>query len=269
MFGDYVFFDITRSFDVGRPIYQNGRLMNPRGTDGKRYWAGTALEYSTYQSAVGGYGSPAGINVGGRPLSSYSQSSSGGYVMNVCSGCGRYAGGLVYGEYGENGILLRMNSLSYEDTYSYFPGYEGQGWTTLPGSSFSGFGHHPYGSGGGTDLNEGSLASTIALVATRTAARTGVGWAAALIEPTPAGEVAMTVVTVGVVAWEVYQLLSKNFKGRRQSQRDQDFGIKDPDFRKWWHRQGKRQNGGRDLTKDEAPGIYDNWVDLGKPLGPK
>lgn len=48
-------------------------------------------------------------------------------MMNFCSGCGGYAGGLVYGEYGENGTLLRMNSLSYyEDTYSYFPGYAQQ-----------------------------------------------------------------------------------------------------------------------------------------------
>gem|GEM_PF-1452128 len=56
-----------------------------------------------------------------------------------------------------------------------------------------------------------------------------------------------------------------HLKGGKQGQRDRDFGIKDKDFNNWWHREGKKSYG-----KDyDGRGIYDEWIRLGRPKGPK
>lgn len=62
---------------------------------------------------------------------------------------------------------------------------------------------------------------------------------------------------------------SGKLKGGKQGARDRDFGVKDKDFWQWWHRKGKKDNGGQDLTEDEAAGMYKDWIDNGKPKGPK
>ncbi|HAC26032.1 MAG TPA: hypothetical protein DCE81_14050 [Cytophagales bacterium] len=112
---------------------------------------------------------------------------------------------------------------------------------------------------------------TATRVVARTAARTGVGWAAGVAEPTPAGEVVMTVVTLGVVAYEIFDAVQSaqnvhQMKGGKQWGRDRDFGIKDPAFWQWWHRVGKKLYGGKDITtKEQAEEIYQDWIDMGKP----
>jgi hypothetical protein len=57
-------------------------------------------------------------------------------------------------------------------------------------------------------------------------------------------------------------------KGGSKDKRDQEiFGINDPDFRKWWHRVGKPENGGIDIkTRQDAEEWYEYWKQLGKPL---
>ena len=55
-------------------------------------------------------------------------------------------------------------------------------------------------------------------------------------------------------------------KGGKQNARDRDYGIKDPDFWKWWHRKGKPQSGGKDIgSKSQAEEIFKDWVNKGKP----
>ena len=61
-----------------------------------------------------------------------------------------------------------------------------------------------------------------------------------------------------------------NFKGGKQRNRDRNFGISDNNFWDWWHRMGKREQGGTDIaTPQQAKDIYEEWVDLGKPNAPK
>lgn len=56
------------------------------------------------------------------------------------------------------------------------------------------------------------------------------------------------------------------FREDSQSQRDNWYGYNDPDFKKWWHREGKKDFGGRDIdSKQEAKEADEVWVELGKP----
>lgn len=57
------------------------------------------------------------------------------------------------------------------------------------------------------------------------------------------------------------------FKGGKKKQRDKWFGFHDKQFQRWWHRQGKREYGGRyDIeSRESAEMFYQIWVELGKP----
>jgi hypothetical protein len=59
----------------------------------------------------------------------------------------------------------------------------------------------------------------------------------------------------------------KDFRGGKKGDRDKWYGYdKDPDFVKWWHREGKDFFGGNDIDNaEEAKAAYDEWVSLGKP----
>jgi hypothetical protein len=59
---------------------------------------------------------------------------------------------------------------------------------------------------------------------------------------------------IGLLLKDTYQVLSKAFKGGKQRQRDRDFGIKDPDFWKWWERQGKKKKRGKGPNKGPRSG---------------
>jgi RHS repeat-associated protein len=63
----------------------------------------------------------------------------------------------------------------------------------------------------------------------------------------------------------VYANSSGKFKGGKKSGRDRDFGIKDKDFWNWWHRSGKKANGGVDLSEDLAAETYKDWLEAGRP----
>lgn len=58
-----------------------------------------------------------------------------------------------------------------------------------------------------------------------------------------------------------------DFKGGKKKRRDKDYGIKDPAFWSWWHRQGKKEYGGQDLTDDMMKEVYADWVARGRPSG--
>ncbi|WP_081752724.1 hypothetical protein [Kallotenue papyrolyticum] len=74
----------------------------------------------------------------------------------------------------------------------------------------------------------------------------------------------------GFVDKLTHVLESKKFKGGSQSRRDKNYGITDKAFWDWWHRVGKKQAGGQDLSsKEEAEEAYEDWVEQGRPRGPK
>ena len=53
----------------------------------------------------------------------------------------------------------------------------------------------------------------------------------------------------------------------KQHHRDRDFGIKDPDFWHWWHREGKDAYGGEDMKPEDDPQkIYREWKADGSPV---
>ncbi|MCJ2013182.1 hypothetical protein [Methylobacterium sp. J-076] len=59
------------------------------------------------------------------------------------------------------------------------------------------------------------------------------------------------------------------FRGGGQSQRDRWFGLEAEDdfdaFRRWWHRVGKDEAGGRDLdSTEQARAEYGAWVTSGR-----
>ena len=56
----------------------------------------------------------------------------------------------------------------------------------------------------------------------------------------------------------------KTFRGGKKSQRDQWYGKNNPNFKEWWHREGKKVYG-QDLNENNIEQIYQEWVDLGKP----
>ncbi|MBO0930515.1 hypothetical protein [Fibrella aquatilis] len=58
-----------------------------------------------------------------------------------------------------------------------------------------------------------------------------------------------------------------NLKGGKKKQRDKDYGVKDPNFWSWWHRDGKREYGGQDMTKEMMDEVYEDWLSRGKPTG--
>ncbi len=64
-------------------------------------------------------------------------------------------------------------------------------------------------------------------------------------------------------------LLNENddkMKGGKRNTRDRDYGIKDKDFWRWWHRKGKPGRGGKDIgNKGEADEIFNDWINNGKP----
>ena len=55
-------------------------------------------------------------------------------------------------------------------------------------------------------------------------------------------------------------------KGGKIHSRDRDFGVKDTEFWRWWHRKGKPKNGNEDIkSKNQADDIYNKWLKQGKP----
>jgi RHS repeat-associated protein len=58
----------------------------------------------------------------------------------------------------------------------------------------------------------------------------------------------------------------KTFRGGKQKSRD-SFGKyeKDEDFKRWWHRQGKKQWGGHDIEPEQLDTIHQNYEDIGRP----
>ena len=59
----------------------------------------------------------------------------------------------------------------------------------------------------------------------------------------------------------------KYFRGGAKAMRDLWYGFNDPEFRRWWHREGKDDHGGgRDLdSKQAAKAAYELWKSLGRP----
>jgi hypothetical protein len=60
-------------------------------------------------------------------------------------------------------------------------------------------------------------------------------------------------------------------RGGRITRRDRWFGLEEKpdfgDFRRWWHREGKDEAGGTDITdRQEAERAYDDWVTRGRPI---
>jgi len=64
----------------GMVIFE-GRLINPRGLDGRRSFT-DQMTYGFFMDAVNGRGSPDGITVNGQPLSSYPVDASGRYITS-------------------------------------------------------------------------------------------------------------------------------------------------------------------------------------------
>ena len=56
-------------------------------------------------------------------------------------------------------------------------------------------------------------------------------------------------------------------KGGKKKSRDKDYGVKDPDFWSWWHRDGKREYGNQDMTRGMMDEVYDDWISRDKPTG--
>jgi hypothetical protein len=59
-------------------------------------------------------------------------------------------------------------------------------------------------------------------------------------------------------------------RGGRISRRDRWFGFEEKAdfsrFRHWWHRVGKDEAGGNDISdREEAERVYDDWVSRGRP----
>lgn len=55
-----------------------------------------------------------------------------------------------------------------------------------------------------------------------------------------------------------------SLRGGKINARDKWFGLKTRDgfrdFRRWWHREGKDDEGGKDImTRDDAERIFDGW----------
>lgn len=62
----------------------------------------------------------------------------------------------------------------------------------------------------------------------------------------------------------------RTFRGGKKARRDRFYGLEDrphfADFRDWWHRKGKFQNGNRDIAdRKEAEEFWDQWVAEGCP----
>ena len=56
-------------------------------------------------------------------------------------------------------------------------------------------------------------------------------------------------------------------RGGKQKNRDKDIKQYPPDFQRWYHREYKPKVGpGRDATPTELEEIYQEWIDLGKPV---
>jgi len=71
------------------------------------------------------------------------------------------------------------------------------------------------------------------------------------------------------VSWEDLELKFKfdrsprkpKFRGGKQSKRDKEWSpFRDPEFRRWWHRYGKKDYWSTDIeSEEEACAIYENW----------
>jgi hypothetical protein len=59
----------------------------------------------------------------------------------------------------------------------------------------------------------------------------------------------------------------KYFRGGAKAARDLWYGFNDPEFQRWWHREGKEQHGdGQDLpSRQTTQAMYELWKKLGKP----
>jgi hypothetical protein len=63
---------------------------------------------------------------------------------------------------------------------------------------------------------------------------------------------------------------SGSLRGGKIGKRDRWYGLETlndfSDFRRWWHRQGKFEVGGRDFeNRKQAQEAYDEWVAQGRP----
>ena len=59
-------------------------------------------------------------------------------------------------------------------------------------------------------------------------------------------------------------------RGGKASKRDTWYGLETladfSDFKRWWHRRGKDEAGGKDLeNRKQAEEAYDEWVQQGRP----
>ena len=56
-----------------------------------------------------------------------------------------------------------------------------------------------------------------------------------------------------------------SFRGGKQSSRDNWYGITDEDFKKWWHRNGKKYYGYDIQDSQMAKEVYEEWLAMGSP----
>jgi hypothetical protein len=61
-----------------------------------------------------------------------------------------------------------------------------------------------------------------------------------------------------------------HLRGGKIRRRDRWYGLEErddfPEFRRWWHRQGKYEAGGKDFeNRKQAEEAYDEWVEQGRP----
>lgn len=58
----------------------------------------------------------------------------------------------------------------------------------------------------------------------------------------------------------------KEFRGGSKKERDKWYGYNDKDFQNWWHREGKKDFGGKDIDNaNEAREAWETWNYLGRP----
>lgn len=69
---------------------------------------------------------------------------------------------------------------------------------------------------------------------------------------------------------EVRKPRRDRLRGGKAGRRDRWYGLEErddfADFKRWWHRQGKDEAGGKDLeSREETEAAYAEWVDRDRP----
>ena len=69
------------------------------------------------------------------------------------------------------------------------------------------------------------------------------------------------------VSWAKGDKKGSSFRGGKKKDRD-NWGkySNNKDFKKWWHRKGKKERGEGDFEGEEIDDIYDGWYSEGKPV---